>query len=393
MPMTGNRNFRHQNTKEATNKRSRSRKRNWFLGLSLAGAALRRQVYAGYVYTCILGVIFGPVRTYVSKHALRDVEPVIWAWEYLFSDLQDLCDKSDLWKVSPRSLADHLWETVVLSYPGSISALRLLVGPSNARLMLILYWLVVLGVGLIAVLILTDSIEVDTRRKIFHAIMVTMLLPSTFVDPCFCALTLSLVLAVFLILEVIRAGQVPPLGRAIGRFVAPYVDGRDLRGPVVVSHVFLLIGCAVPLWLSLASFARTETGAWAGWEIEDDAREVAMIAGVVCVGMGDAAASLVGRRYGRTKWPWIGGKSLEGSTAFAVAVTVGLMAAKLWLRVGAWQEMHNEHVDQTSRWAHDVGKAMLCGCGSSFMEAVLTGANDNVVVPVALWLLVRGVGL
>ena len=60
-----------------------------------------------------------------------------------------------------------------------------------------------------------------------------------------------------------------------------------------------------------------------------------MVAGVVCVGMGDAAASLIGRRYGRRKWPWAGGKSLEGSL----------------------------------------------------------GGNDNVIVPVILWALVRGVRL
>lgn len=41
-------------------------------------------------------------------------------------------------------------------------------------------------------------------------------------------------------------------------------------------------------------------------------------------------------------------------------------------------------------WAATVVKAVVCGCGASFMEAVLTGANDNVVVPVALWLLVKG---
>ena len=56
--------------------------------------------------------------------------------------------------------------------------------------------------------------------------------------------------------------------------------------------------------------------------MEGEIREVAMVAGVVCVGMGDAAASLIGRRYGKHKWIWVGGKSIEGSVAFAVAVTL-----------------------------------------------------------------------
>jgi hypothetical protein len=40
-----------------------------------------------------------------------------------------------------------------------------------------------------------------------------------------------------------------------------------------------------------------------------------------------------------------------------------------------------------------LAKAVFCACGASFMEAVLTGANDNVVVPIGLWLMVKGVRL
>jgi len=275
----------------------------------------------------------------------------------------------------------------------SVPGLRLALGPANIRLLLVGYWLFVLGLGLVAVFILTAYIEVDTRRKIFHGVMVTMFLPTIFVDPCYCSLALALVLVIFLLLEVIRAGQVPPFGSAIGRFVAPYVDGRDLRGPMVVSHVFLLIGCAIPLWLSLGSFGRTYRGRWPGWELQGDKREVAMVSGVVCVGMGDAAASLIGRRFGRRKWPWIGGKSLEGSAAFAGAVTIGLITTKIWIMAGGWSDVHAGDYSTLQFWMVQYVKAAVAGCGASFLEAVLTGANDNVVVPIALWLLVRGLRL
>jgi dolichol kinase len=118
--------------------------------------------------------------------------------------------------------------------------------------------------------------------------------------------------------------------------------------------------------------------------------------------MGDAAASLVGRRFGRCKWPWIGGKSLEGSAAFAIAVTVGLLFAKSWVRFGGWEEVYASSSTTDSNgllgnsvggWGIEVAKMFVCGCGASFMEAVLTGANDNVVVPVALWLLVKSMGV
>lgn len=220
-----------------------------------------------------------------------------------------------------------------------------------------------------------------------------MLLPTIYIDPCFVSLALLIVLAIFLLLDLIRASQLPPLSTPIARFLTPYVDGRDLRGPVVVSHIFLLIGCAIPLWLSLAATKRSGDDPWTGWEVES--RDVSMLAGVVCVGMGDAAASLVGRRYGRRKWPWAGGKSLEGSLAFAVAVTVGLLFGKIWLTLG-WtgsRQYHDSVWDWVSLCVWTTMKAAVCAVGASLNEAVLTGGNDNVVVPVVLWVLVRGVGL
>jgi dolichol kinase len=105
--------------------------------------------------------------------------------------------------------------------------------------------------------------------------------------------------------------------------------------------------------------------------------------------MGDAAASLIGRRYGRRKWLWSGGKSLEGSFAFVVAVAVGLCLSKAWLILGGW----SNGVDSLHSIGLTVGKCLIAATGASLTEAVLTGGNDNVVVPIVLWLLVRGLKL
>ena len=75
---------------------------------------------------------------------------------------------------------------------------------------------------------------------------------------------------------------------------------------------------------------------------------------------------------------------MEGSLAFAVAVILGLCFAKLWLLIGGWND------DYRDSWATTVGKACIAATGASLTEAVLTGGNDNVIVPVILWLLVRG---
>jgi dolichol kinase len=215
--------------------------------------------------------------------------------------------------------------------------------------------------------------------------MVAMFLPTTFVDPAFAALALSLVLAIFLVLDLFRASQLPPISKPLTYFLAPYVDGRDHRGPVIVSHIFLLIGCAIPLWLSLAGLEHTGQSPWEGWDVIS--RDVSMVSGVVSVGMGDAAASLIGRRYGRHKWFWSGGKSLEGSIAFATAATFGLMAARIWLETGRWPGSGGFSLMEFT------GKAVTAAMTASLTEAVLTGGNDNVIVPLVLWLMVRGLGV
>jgi dolichol kinase len=85
---------------------------------------------------------------------------------------------------------------------------------------------------------------------------------------------------------------------------------------------------------------------------------------------------------------------------------VGLLVGKTWLVLGGWEAETpvgvtlvslslSSLVDPAvmSGWARTVGKSVLAAAGSSFTEAVLTGGNDNVVAPLVLWLLVRGLNV
>ncbi|KAF2832171.1 hypothetical protein CC86DRAFT_340489 [Ophiobolus disseminans] len=381
----------------AHRKRSKSIAQS-YLSLTPTQATIRKWLYAGYFYLIVVIMILGPIRHTIGKYTLHEHEPFGWAIGYLFGHIPRLRWEAYNWNLETwiplPALIDR--ETIhVKEHPlGFVEHVRhVIVGEANTRLVLAAYCAATIVLGLVSVLSLSAVVEVDTRRKVFHGTMVAMLLPTIFIDPCFVALALALVLAIFLLLDLIRASQLPPLSKPIAKFLTPYVDGRDLRGPVVVSHIFLLIGCAIPLWLSLAGVERIGDEPWTDWNVEK--RDVSMLAGVICVGMGDAAASLIGRRYGRRKWPWAGGKSLEGSLAFAVAVTVGLVFGKAWLALG-WGDVR-QYQRKLGEWVWlalvTTAKAGLCAAGASLNEAVLTGGNDNVVVPVVLWILVRGVGL
>ncbi|KAF1815181.1 hypothetical protein P152DRAFT_412388, partial [Eremomyces bilateralis CBS 781.70] len=356
-----------------------------FLSLTPQQAVHRKWMYACYVYAVIVLTILGPIRLWVQHEALDGHEPFGWAIGYLFGNIRAVRFSVIDWNLerwiplSPLESSTPTEESF-----GFAEKIRAGYGLANVRLVLSVYLLSILGAGLLVVLRLSSSVEVDTRRKVFHGTMVAMFLPAIYIDPSFCALALGLVLCIFLLLDVLRASQLPPLSKPIASFLTPFVDGRDLRGPVVVSHLFLLIGCATPLWLSLSGMQTGGVDPWKGWEVKGS--DLSMVTGVICVGLGDAAASLVGRRFGRTKWPWTGGKSIEGSVAFAVAVLIGLALSQFWLDVGQWK---TGGVD----WASWIPKAATAASGASFTEAVLTGGNDNVVVPVVLWLLVRALGI
>ncbi|KAF4984945.1 hypothetical protein FDECE_16953 [Fusarium decemcellulare] len=387
MDNTIRRNATH--TPSGRKKRATSMSVRPFFKLTQEQANVRKWLYAGYVYASILTIVLVGIRSYIEKFALGGKEPIGWALGYLFGDLpwfryQVVKANLERWIcLPPRSEAGD----EKLCHFGWVEHIRHDdFGEANTRLLLSLYWFGILIVGLIIVFRLKDIYEVDTRRKVFHFMMVGMFLPATYVDPTYAALALSLILAVFLILDLLRASQLPPLSKPIASFLAPYVDGRDFRGPVVISHIFLLIGCAIPLWLALASVPRTGSGYLAGWEVPT--REVSMVSGVICVGLGDAAASLIGRRYGHRKWLWGGGKSLEGSVAFAVAVFAGLAAASIWLRIGGWPATS----EQAGVFA-STRNAAMCASMASLTEAVLTGGNDNVIVPVVLWTCVKSLGI
>ncbi|PYH79423.1 hypothetical protein BO82DRAFT_376404 [Aspergillus uvarum CBS 121591] len=355
-----------------------------FLSLTVPQAQVRKWLYALYVYVAVLIIVMVPIRYYVSDRALQNGEPFGWALGYLFGNISGFRFWVLMWGLDdpsnescPFGWVEHLRHDTF--------------GEANSRLLIAAYCILVLVTGLAVVLQLSPIAEVDTRRKVFHGMMVSMFLPTIYIDPPFCALALSLALAIFSLLDLFRASQLPPISRPLTYFLAPYVDGRDHRGPVIVSHIFLLIGCSIPLWLSLADIPRTGEYPWAGWDVMG--RDVSMVSGIICVGMGDAAASLIGRRFGRRKWFWGGGKSLEGSVAFAVAVTSGLIVARTWLTLGQWSTDGSDGTNLIYPWLLMVFKAILAAGGTSATEAILTGCNDNVVVPIVLWLLVRGLGI
>lgn len=46
--------------------------------------------------------------------------------------------------------------------------------------------------------------------------------------------------------------EFPPYGQTLDRSLRPFLDKQD-SGPLILTHVYLLSGCSLPLWLTTPS--------------------------------------------------------------------------------------------------------------------------------------------
>jgi dolichol kinase len=154
---------------------------------------------------------------------------------------------------------------------------------------------------------------------------------------------------------VAAAGAAAAWGMELARRWSPRMNGwlMTLFAPVAHAHEANRINSAT--WyttavLVLAVAARVETGA----------------AALMVLGLGDPAAALVGRRFGRTRLA--NGRSLEGSLAFAGAGFVGA----LW----ALSVFHPGPPDVL------VARAAVAAVAGAIAELFVRGVDDNLAVPV-----------
>eukprot|EP00919_Chromeraceae_sp_WS-2016_P002251 GHVR01005502.1.p1 GENE.GHVR01005502.1~~GHVR01005502.1.p1 ORF type:complete len:248 (+),score=43.44 GHVR01005502.1:190-933(+) len=143
-------------------------------------------------------------------------------------------------------------------------------------------------------------------RKGFHILSVALFIPpltscKSNLDMIIVAMVLALLFFIFV--ERIRLGGFVCPGLSDLFFV--FVNANDCKG-VVVSHIYLLAGCLAPALLEyFAPSAQTS--------------HVRAIIGVVVLGIGDAAAAMIGATWGTAVWCVGRKKTILGSVGFVVS--------------------------------------------------------------------------
>ncbi|PKU82479.1 dolichol kinase EVAN [Dendrobium catenatum] len=173
------------------------------------------------------------------------------------------------------------------------------------RISLCFYWIVVLCVSVFRFYNISKNSKTERilLRKYYHLVAVLIFVPGVIFEPAFLDLAFGAALAAFLILEMMRVWSIWPFGHMVHQFMNAFTDHRDSE-ILIVSHFSLLLGCAIPKWMS------------SGF----NDRPLSPFAGILSLGIGDTMASMVGHKYGVLRWSKTGKKTIEGTAAGITSV-------------------------------------------------------------------------
>lgn len=184
------------------------------------------------------------------------------------------------------------------------------------------------------------KLSLNTSRKLWHFMIFTMIVVPFRYDSIIVKIALAGIIPLFLCVEYLRYLKLQPWGSSLDNALRQFADYRDRKGPLIVSYIYLILGVSVPLLLFDSP------------------------AGLVSLGIGDAFASIVGKKLGRWRWPG-GKKTVEGTAAFVLCSVVVTYLLKQFLGYYSTLSMGGLFV-------------------SCLMSGVLEGnsvLNDNILVP------------
>ncbi|KAF9432398.1 hypothetical protein BGZ76_010851 [Entomortierella beljakovae] len=290
--------------------------------VNLQKREFKKKVSAGIVYAGFIAIVLGIIMPRCQR--ILGQNPFLWLIEFMLMT-RIFSPTPELGQPNLSPLTDDS-SSLTASLSGSSMeeskfSLETLMGARVgwSRLGLCTYWILAIASSIAFFYWMNSSVHrksimgsLNNRRKYYHALAVVMFIPGYLADEPFMHLAFSVGLAALIFLEYIRYFAVMPFGKEIHLFLIGFLDARD-GGPIILSHLYLLVGCATPVWLA-------------------EHHILAGLSGIFALGVGDAMASIIGKRYGRHRWPGTI-KTVEGTIAFVVSVMIaaGSVFVGMWL--------------------------------------------------------------
>ncbi|XP_008556206.2 dolichol kinase [Microplitis demolitor] len=168
---------------------------------------------------------------------------------------------------------------------------------SFRKISLIMYWSVCLLIAIIIITrqILSDSSASTVERKTFHLLSVLVYTPGLIWEPTLLYLASGIIMGLFMMLELMRLINLPPMNKILQLGFSAFVDEKDSL--ISLTPLYLHIGVSFPLWMPSSNIEL-----------------LPLMSGMIVLGIGDSAASFIGSKYGKHKWPGTS-KTLEGTIA------------------------------------------------------------------------------
>lgn len=141
-------------------------------------------------------------------------------------------------------------------------------------------------------------------RKGFHFLAFVLFVPpivfAKFDKPRMIVFAFNCVSVFLIFIEIIRWGE-GIFPQRMTTWFKQFCNGRErMAETMILTHIYLLMGCGFPL---TASYILLSGGVfpneWVIWSL----------AGVIVLGVGDSAAAILGKWYGRTKWRELSSKT------------------------------------------------------------------------------------
>lgn len=187
------------------------------------------------------------------------------------------------------------------------------------------------------------------QRKFFHLMALLVFVPPVMLDYEFLKLCVSGAIFVFLVIESLRIVRFPFVASIIENYVSSYIDERD-SAELILTHLFLLLGLGLPVLLT-----GSDTHGYLSVHI----------CGISVLAIGDAAASIVGVKFGKHKWP--GSKKSYEGTAGAFLGT--------WLCMLVIEQFREVNLS----WKNFIATAIPAIVGA--LDEAFTTQIDNLTLP------------
>lgn len=281
-----------------------------------------------------------------------------WSGFFLLSNLLPIVKEGSF-------VTNSTWLVLCAAFTLNREIVHVLISEISSNFQLIIYWIFLLSAVLYLPLAFPYSpifSNQNSMRKFYHFSAVALFIPAAFWCSNVLKISLATASTLFIHLETVRFDY-NEKRKGKGKFRDNYFMEvlnsfmercrNDLdKGEMILSHLYLLLGCSIPFWLT-------------------NNLNISSFSGIISLGIGDSLASIGGKALGQTRWHRLTSKTMEGS----LCACMGMFFAWITLNQLGSFKVSLKHLFIFSFWP-------------ALWEALID-LNDNLTLPIFTFILIN----